>query len=446
MATEVYGEPGNSSKSPPFQLTGVGGNLSVTVNKQTGVTQVYRANALNTQQSLGTYDPKTKKFTADSTANLTAAEKSSLSSTTGTQAITTAGTQTAQKGGATNASSLLNPTSAPNNNTGNTGDGTGQQGGLNQQQSQALGQENDYKDGTRTSYGDDLKYPLNLKSELQDVIRFSILEYSPSLAKENQSQGGTGSFGSTKKRVVTLDSGIPIISGSKRIGGITLPVPSGISDGNTVSWQDDTLNQLQAEAAKLANSYFTGGVEAAKDQAGQSAEALAAATKAGDAQTAVKSLFGSAATAGGNVAGRAYGAAFNNNLELLFSSPGLRTFSFQFSFYPRGKDEAIMVRRIIRAFKQSMSVKRSKTSLLLKAPHTFAISYVTAGGKAHPYLNRFKECALTSCSVDYTPDGTYMTYGGEEKSMTAYRMTLQFQELEPLFDDEYGQDDSNVGF
>jgi hypothetical protein len=94
-----------------------------------------------------------------------------------------------------------------------------------------------------------------------------------------------------------------------------------------------------------------------------------------------------------------------------------------------------------------MSVKRSETSLLLKSPHTFAIQYMTTGQKQHPYLNRFKECALTSCSVDYTPDGTYMTYDGDEKSMTAYRMTLQFRELEPLFDDEYGESDyDNVGF
>jgi hypothetical protein len=71
---------------------------------------------------------------------------------------------------------------------------------------------------------------------------------------------------------------------------------------------------------------------------------------------------------------------------------------------------------------------------------------LTAGQKAHPYLNRFKECALSSCNVEYTPDGTYMTYDGPEKSMTAYRLSLTFQELEPLFDDEYGSDDNNIGF
>lgn len=351
-----------------------------------------------------------------------------------------------------------NPTSKINGNQATTppasGDGENQQGSLNQQQSQALGEENKYKQNTRSgkgAYSESLKYPSNLRSEVQDTIRFTILEYSPSLGRQNQSQGGTGQFGSTKKRAVTLtSSGIPVVAGSQRIGTITLPIPAGISDGNTVAWQDDRLNQLQAEAAKAADAFFTGGVEAAAEQGGKSAEALAKAAKEGDAQTAVKSLFLSSAVNGNNVAGRAYGAAFNNNLELLFNGPGLRSFGFTFLFYPRSEPEAVEVKKIIRAFKQAMSVKRSSTSLLLKAPHTFAISYVTSGQRQHPYLNSFKECALTSCSVDYTPDGTYMTYGGNEKSMTAYRISLQFQELEPIFDDEYfeidGNNDRFIGF
>jgi hypothetical protein len=66
----------------------------------------------------------------------------------------------------------------------------------------------------------------------------------------------------------------------------------------------------------------------------------------------------------------------------------------------------------------------------------------------HPYLNRFKECALVDCAVNYTPDGTYMTYG--DSSMTAYELSLTFQELEPIFDDEYSDIDKNkdtsIGF
>ena len=304
----------------------------------------------------------------------------------------------------------------------------------------AFNQENKYRSGTREKYDDDLIYPLKLSSELQDVIKFTILKYSPSLTNQNQS---STQFGSSKSRVVTLESGIPIIKGSTSIGNIILPIPAGISDTNSVSWNNDTLNDLQAEFSKVALGFFDNGVDGAGAAIDNTSNKAKGAE--GDLGTLVKSTFTKIATQGANVAGRAFGVVSNNNLELLFSGPSLRSFNFTFSFYPRGEDEAIRVRKIIRTFKQSMSVKRSDTSLLLKAPHTFAISYIT-GKKAQPYLNRFKECALVSCSVDYTPDGTYMTYGGKENSMTAYRLSLQFQELEPIFDDEYGLDYDNIGF
>ena len=307
----------------------------------------------------------------------------------------------------------------------------------------------DYKEGTRTKYDDDMRYPLTL-SLVQDVIKFSILKYSPSLAKENQNQG-TGQFGSAKSRVVTLKGGNPIIVGSERIGVITLPIPSGISDSNPVGWEKDDINMLQSELAKTALGFFNEGIAGAEKAGSQSAKQLKAANASGEASDAVKQFFLNASLGNSSAGKRAFGAVFNNNVELLFSGPSLRQFSFTFLFYPRSEPEAIRVKKIIRAFKQSMSVKRSKTSLLLKAPHTFAIQYMTVGKKGeaiqHPYLNKFKECALTSCSVDYTPENTYMTYDGDEKSMTAYRLALSFQELEPIFDDEYPEDkDASIGF
>jgi hypothetical protein len=300
-----------------------------------------------------------------------------------------------------------------------------------------------FRSGTRLSYAQDMKYPLDLKSELQDVIKFSILEYSPSLSKENQQTSPTGQFGSSKSRSVELKGGG--VKGSKIIGVITLPIPARIGDSNTVDWGSAPLNPLEEALAELAQGFFDGGVEGAGKSLDKKGKDIQGAIKSGDLSASIKSIFlGSAVNA--SAAKRAYGSVINNNVEVLFNGPGLRSHSFSFLFYPRDPKEAIMVRQIIRAFKQSMSVKRSESSLLLKPPHTFAIQYMTSGQKAHPYLTRFKECALTTCSVDYTPDGTYMTYGGDEKSMTAYSMGLTFSELEPIFDDEYGKNDDNVGF
>jgi len=293
----------------------------------------------------------------------------------------------------------------------------------------AAAEADSFKAGTRKKY-ENLRYPENLSLETQDVIKFTILQYKPSLAGKNATQTG---------RIVDLNG---IVAGTTVLGSITLPIPAGISDGNTVGWaMDDSLNDLQEAAAQGANIFLSGG------SAEEASQPAMDKLKGPELKDTVRGIITGMAAQNQNVAKRTLGATPNNNQELLFGSAGLRNFTFGFSFYPRSEPEAIIVRKIIRTFKQSMSVKRSETSLLLKSPHTFAIQYMTTGKKQHPYLNRFKECALTSCSVDYTPDGTYMTYGGSEKSMTAYKMTLQFGELEPLFDDEYGESDyNNVGF
>lgn len=311
------------------------------------------------------------------------------------------------------------------------------------------------KENTRNNYAD-IVYPLNLAQKSQDCIRFTILEYVPSLSSAATSPASTSGFES-RARVVELESGSPVIKGSKRLGTITLPIPAGITDTNSVGWQSDTLNELQKAAADVTSKFLTGGADAGVKAGGEALDTAKSATDSGEMQTAVASIFSGLAVNNSRVGTRAFGVVQNNNTELLFDSPQLRGFSFSFFFSPRNEPEAKRVMQIIRFFKQAMSVKRSKTSLLLKTPRTFAISYVTPDGKGnlvqHPYLNKFKECALTNCTVDYTPDGNYMTYWSvnpDGRSMTSYRLTLSFSELDPVFDDEYGNESAtqikNVGY
>ena len=50
-------------------------------------------------------------------------------------------------------------------------------------------------------------------------------------------------------------------------------------------------------------------------------------------------------------------------------------------------------------------------------------------------MNKFKECALGSLGVDYAPNGNYSTY--EDGVMTAYRLTMNFREMSPIYNDDY---------
>ena len=46
---------------------------------------------------------------------------------------------------------------------------------------------------------------------------------------------------------------------------------------------------------------------------------------------------------------------------------------------------------------------------------------------------------MNGFGVDYTPNGQYSTY--EDGSMTAYQVTMNFKEIVPIYNDDYGDDD-----
>ena len=141
---------------------------------------------------------------------------------------------------------------------------------------------------------------------------------------------------------------------------------------------------------------------------------------------------------------RTQGAIMNNNLELLFESPQLREFQFVFLFSPRSGTEAATVKKIIRYFKQGMAVKQAGTNYFLKSPNTFQLTYMHRGERReiHSGLNRLKETALTTMSVDYTPNQNYATY--YDGTPVAYQVTMTFKELVPIYNEDYGQLDADA--
>lgn len=280
---------------------------------------------------------------------------------------------------------------------------------------------------TRSAYGD-LKYPIKLDTNHQDFIMFTMLEYV-ARGLEGETTGVVSSEARLRDR--------------KILGTVKLPIPGGISDTNSVSWQDNQMSLEESALTQLATGVITEGGKGAQESAEKAGATLQ--NNNADVKTAVAMKFVQAAT-GVNALTRKYGVVANNNLELLFSTPNLRSFTFTFRMSAREPGETDRIKRIIRFFKQGMSAKKSKGAIFLKSPNTFKIEYYVGLGdqKLHPYLNKFKECALTSCSVNYTPDGNYATF--YDGSMTSYEMTLQFTELEPLFDSDYGNDYDNIGY
>lgn len=299
------------------------------------------------------------------------------------------------------------------------------------------------RENTRNSYQPIIKYPENLNSTFQDCIKFSIVKYQPpGLSGFEESAAGS--------RFVDINKeGNPAFSKGKDreiIGTIVLPIPGGIQDSNTVSWSRGEINPFESAVAGIVATAVGGGDAGAA--AGTQLEGVAKSKS--DVRNSITAWAAQSVVGANNIMQRQFGTIINPNVELLFNTPELRTFSFSFKLSPRSPSEAQNVKTIIRNFKQAMSVKRSSSSFLLQSPHTFAISYIFKD-QSHPYLNRFKECALISCNVNYTPEGNYMAFDdSDHPSMVSYQLDLIFQELEPLYDDEYGNERGdqiqNIGF
>ena len=232
----------------------------------------------------------------------------------------------------------------------------------------------------------------------------------------------------------------------KGIGTVILPIPGGIQDTNSVQWSGQNMNAIEAELARLALSGITGGANKFFSTLEQQANKLA--QNNAEVSTGLGAAFaGAASGTGGQLLTRTTGAVINPNLELLFSGPALRTFSFQFKLNAREAAESKEIVKIIRFFKQGSAAQKSKSHLFLKSPHTFAIQYLHRGpgGDDNPFMNKIKECALQSVAVNYTPEGNYATF--DDGAMTSYELTLQFSELEPVFNNDYKSDnDATIGF
>jgi hypothetical protein len=422
----TYGEPGKN----PFQVKGISGVLSPVVNAETGVTQIYKQGAALQFQSLGTYNPSTGKFVADANAKLSESEVKSLSGSEGINNIKNAAKTTTAQGvkasGGTDveaqakSNKLISPNSASTPSEEQIAADT-------KKDLTVLREGTRYKkdDKGNTPFSLKLQYPANLQIQHQDVIEFNMLSYE----KRSIGEKTNDQLGSLKERSNYT---------SRTIGRVILPIPGGISDTNAVSWGSDSLNAAQKAAVSLANSIISGGGEAGAKTAEQLTDQAGASS--GEISTAIKAFFAEQAVGTTNLLSRFEGTVQNPNMELLFTGPSLRPFNFTFKLSARGVDDREQIRQIIRFFKQGMAAQRTASQLFLKAPNTFKIRYLHRA-KDHPYINYIKECALQSFTVNYTPEGNYMTFA--DGLMTSYEITMQFQELEPIFNDDYATLDQN---
>lgn len=288
----------------------------------------------------------------------------------------------------------------------------------------------------KTSY----RYPLTIidkndKGKGTDYLLIGIKTYK-SIGIGNQLIRGTNQL-----NVNISEAGATII----------LPIPSNVQDGNSVSYADGSLDGITAAVAEGAlNAMQTQASPAAADQITSYMKNLA--NNIGDLGTTftgtpflnlyLKGLAAQAANLPGignvtreQILSRESGGILNPNMELFFNGVALRSFKFSFKMTPRSQKESEELQYMIKTLKANMAPKvTTENNQFLRTPNVFDLEY-RRGGQPHPFLHKFKTCALTDMGVNYTGEGIYATYN--DASPVSMIMDLTFKELEPIFDSDY---------
>lgn len=310
-----------------------------------------------------------------------------------------------------------------------------------------------------------IKYPVDAifgGPNSQDYVNISQYVYRP--------PSSNSVFGQNPLDAVT--TGVQRISArAEKLGFVKLPMPNDVSDSNNVNWGEDAMNSLSAaitsavtkDPAKVAAAAGIGaliqgltGIQGLGKLGAMAGIFGNAGVFGEEGKNLLKNertgmVIGSAVSSrllslgGVNVSpeallARGLGVIPNQNMELLFNSPTLRTFVFNWKLAPRDEYEANKINNIIRFFKQGMAVKTTASraggsSLLLGTPNVFKLKFMTRDKTQLLGVGRIKECAITGCSVNYTPEGKWTAYDlGQPSSIL---LTLRMQELEPIYASDY---------
>ena len=305
----------------------------------------------------------------------------------------------------------------------------------------------------RKNFAPIYRYPLErMLHDYTDYIKITSLTYRPP---------GIGELNSTNFVIPTSDTNYRSINKQDIKGTVILPIPQSIpNNSQSASWGEGKFSPLTSaligigkETIEDENSTFNGfskGVAAFITKVTSSAQTSLGQKSIENffAAKAVQQLLGQEQDLFADLLARETGVVINENVELLFKGVNLReAFTLNFDLAPRDNKESQEIRNIVLFLKHDMSPRKGTQSgaaggIFITAPNVFKVEYMS-GNKNHPYLNRYKICALQGLSLNFTASNTYTTYS--DGTPVHMNLSLSFQELTPIYSEDYETAEGTTG-
>ena len=218
--------------------------------------------------------------------------------------------------------------------------------------------------------------------------------------------------------IISLAAGGKMARQQKRLSNaIALHIPNSLQTRYSMGWDAEDTAAFQM-AAVLST-------ETAKAIA-----TLGTKSNVGGAVGAIATNIALSKGPQGAALSSASGLAANPKKEQVFKNVDFRTFSFEYSFFPRNSDESNKIKEIIKMFKLHMHPEyKDSNGFLFIYPSEFDITYYI-NGVENMNLNRHTSCVLTDMNVNYTPNSMFNAF--ENGMPTQINISLTFKELSIL--------------
>ena len=250
--------------------------------------------------------------------------------------------------------------------------------------------------------------------------------FSPNVENFRQLKNLTGETIKPLKASNTVLSAFP--THSRTTAAIAMYMPPGVSVNYKMSYDASPTDMSGQVATAISNAKSA-------ESTTKSVEAIINGVTAGLATAGKKIVddIGQGLSAGepSKLIGKAFGVAMNPHEEQFFEKPDFRSFSYAFEFWPRNKEEADAVEKIIFLFKYHMHPTKEGGSggRLFKVPSEFEIDYCYLSGN-NSRMNRIARVVLEDMSVTYGPEEQFSTFESDERGAmpVTHKLELSFRE------------------
>jgi hypothetical protein len=146
------------------------------------------------------------------------------------------------------------------------------------------------------------------------------------------------------------------------------------------------------------------------------------------------------------------GLAPNPNPSVAFTGPILRTVNYDWSLYPKNKNESIAIQRMIRALKRSALPKNAtdKSAAVLGYPDVCQLNFypwdkggsgewgwVDATEDRAGSIIKYKKCVMQNVQVSYAAGGAAVSFFEGTNLPTSYELSIEFKEIEYMLSKDW---------